>query len=79
MIRSTDSEHVASSESSSRPPPATSATEPSGSPAAAAASAATAASTAFECSAIEEPRSTMALPDFRQSALQSMVTFGRAS
>ena len=37
------------------------------------------ASTAFECAAIEDPRSTIALPDLRQSAEQSTVTFGRAS
>ena len=44
-----------------------------------AASAAIAASTAFECAADEEPRSTIALPDFRHSAVASIVTFGRAS
>ena len=38
-----------------------------------------AASTAFECAADEEPRSTIALPDFRASAAASIVTFGRAS
>ena len=43
------------------------------------ASAAIAASTAFECAAIDEPRSTIALPDFRHSAAASIVTFGRAS
>ena len=37
------------------------------------------ASTAFECAAIDDPRSTIALPDFRHSAEQSTVTFGRAS
>ena len=44
-----------------------------------AASAAMAASTAFECAADDEPRSTIALPDFRHSAAASIVTFGRAS
>ena len=43
------------------------------------ASEATWASTAFECAAVDEPRSTIALPDLRQSAEQSIVTFGRAS
>ena len=38
-----------------------------------------AASTALECAADEEPRSTIALPDFRHSAAASIVTFGRAS
>ena len=37
------------------------------------------ASTAFECAADDEPRSTIALPDFRHSAAQSIVTFGRDS
>ena len=31
------------------------------------------------CAAIDEPRSTAALPDFRQSAATSTVTFGLAS
>src|SRR4051794_39189380 len=79
MIRSTLSDCVASSPSSSRPPPATSDTVPSGSPALTTASRATVASTAFECVAIEDPRSTIAFPDLMQSAEQSMVTFGRAS
>ena len=48
-------------------------------PVASAASRATAASTALECAADDEPRSTIALPDFRQSAAASIVTFGRAS
>ena len=38
-----------------------------------------AASTALECAADEDPRSTIALPDFRHSAAASIVTFGRAS
>ena len=46
---------------------------------ASAASAAIAASTALECAADDEPRSTIALPDFRHSAAASIVTFGRAS
>ena len=79
MIRSTTPSCVASSASSSRPPPATSAIAPSGTPAAVAASAAIAASTALECVADDEPRSTIALPDFRHSAAASIVTFGRAS
>ena len=48
-------------------------------PDASTASRATAASTAFECAAEDEPRSTIALPDFRHSAAASIVTFGRAS
>ena len=79
MIRSTTPSCVASSASSSRPPPATRDSDPAGRPAASAASAATAASTAFECVADEEPRSTIALPDFSASAAASIVTFGRAS
>ena len=79
MIRSTTPLWVASSASSSRPPPATRASAPAGSPAASAASMATAARTAFEWAAEDEPRSTMALPDFRASAAASIVTFGRAS
>ena len=79
MIRSTRPSCVASSVSSSRPPPATSESDPAGSPAASAASAATLASTALECAALDEPRSTIALPDFRHSAAASIVTFGRAS
>ena len=42
-------------------------------------SVAIAASTALECAAIDEPRSTIALPDLRPARLQSIVTFGRAS
>ena len=38
-----------------------------------------AASTAFEAAALLEPRSTAALPLFRQSAAASIVTLGRAS
>ena len=79
MIRSTLSRWVASSASSSRPPPATRLTQPSGSPAATAASEAICASAALECAAEEEPRSTIALPDFRHRAAASIVTFGRAS
>src|SRR3954447_23564721 len=79
MIRSTMPSWVAISRSSSRPPPATRETAPSGSPAADTASEAIDASTALECAAVEEPRSTIALPDLRQSAVQSIVTFGRAS
>ena len=79
MMRSTTPFWVASSASSSRPPPATRAIAPSGRPADSAASAAMPASTAFEWAADEEPRSTIALPDFRHSAAASIVTFGRAS
>ena len=79
MMRSTMPVWVASSASSSRPPPATSDIAPGGSPAAVAASAATAASTALECAAELDPRSTTALPDFRHRAAASMVTLGRAS
>ena len=70
---------MANSESSSCPPPATSAIAPSGNPAANPASTATSARTAFDAAAIDDPRSTIALPDFRQSAAASIVTFGRAS
>ena len=79
MIRSTLSLCVASSASSSRPPPATRLTQPGGNPAATDASEAICASTALECAAVEEPRSTIALPDFRHRAAASIVTFGRAS
>ena len=79
MIRSTTPSWVASSASSSRPPPATSPIAPAGTPAPSAASAAIAARTALECAADEDPRSTIALPDFRHSAAASIVTFGRAS
>ena len=78
-IRSTTPSCVASSASSSRPPPATSPIAPSGTPAPDAASAAIVASTALECAADDEPRSTTALPDFRHSDAASIVTFGRAS
>ena len=79
MIRSIRPSCVASWRSSSRSPPATIDTAPSGIPAAVAAADTTWASTAFECAAIEDPRSTIALPDLRQSAEQSTVTLGRAS
>jgi hypothetical protein len=79
MIKSTLPCCVASSASSPRPPPATRLTQPSGSPAATAASPAICASVAFECIAEEEPRSTIALPDFKHSAAASIVTLGRAS
>ena len=53
---------------------------PSGSPAAAAASTATAGQHGVRVGRrLEEPRSTIALPDFRHSAAASIVTFGRAS
>ena len=79
MIRSTTPAWVASSASSSRPPPATSDIEPAGRPAPSAARAAIAASTALEWAAEDEPRRTIALPDFRHRAAASIVTFGRAS
>ena len=79
MIRSTTPSWVASWRSSSRSPPATSEMAAAGTPADATAAAATWASTAFELAAIDEPRSTIALPDLRHSAEQSIVTFGRAS
>ncbi len=79
MIRSITPSCVASSASSSRPPPATSDSDPAGRPSASTASEATAASTAFEWAAEEDPRSTIALPDFSASAAASIVTFGRAS
>ncbi len=53
--------------------------QPSGRPAATAASEAIEESTAFEWAAVEEPRKTIALPDFKHSAAASIVTFGRAS
>jgi hypothetical protein len=65
--------------SSSRSPPLTIEIAPSGTPLWRAANETTCASTAFECAAVDEPRSTIALPDLRQSAEQSTVTFGRAS
>src|SRR4051794_9890723 len=79
MITSTTPDCVATSRSSSRPPPETSDTEAAGRPADSTASRATEDSTAFECAAIEDPRRTIAFPDFRHSAEQSMVTFGLAS
>ena len=79
MIRSTTPSWVASSRSSSRSPPVTIEIAPSGTPAHCTAPAATCASTALECAAVDDPRSTIALPDFRHSAEQSTVTFGRAS
>ncbi len=79
MIRSTTPSWPASSASSSRPPPDTSDSEPAGSPAASTASIATRASTSLEWVALEDPRSTTALPDFSASAAASIVTFGRAS
>ncbi len=60
-------------------PPATSAIASSGIPAEAAASAAIRASSAFDRAAADDPRSTIALPDLRQRAVASIVTFGRAS
>ena len=72
MIRSTTPSWVASSASCSRPP-VSSATAPSGS------GATIEASTALECAAAAEPRSTTALPDFSASAAASTVTFGRDS
>ena len=53
--------------------------QPAGMPAATAASCSTAAMRAFECAAKLPPRSTAALPDFRQMPAASAVTFGRAS
>ena len=79
MIRSTTSSWVASWRSSSRSPPVTIEIAPSGRPAHWTAPAATCANTAFECAAVDDPRSTIAFPDFRHSAEQSIVTFGRAS
>ena len=79
MIRSTTPVWVASSASSDRSPPSSRASAPAGRPAAVAAWTATAPSTALECAAELEPRSTTALPDFRHRAAASMVTFGRAS
>ena len=73
MIRSTTPSWPASSASCSRPPE-TSETAPSGN-----SGATIEASTALECAAEDEPRSTIALPDFRHSAAASTVTFGRAS
>ena len=69
---------VASSPSCSRPPDS-SETAAGGNPHAASDSPTRPASTPFEVSAALDPRSTTALPLFRQSAAASMVTFGRAS
>src|SRR5919199_1702842 len=79
ITRSTSPSWVAIWRSSSRSPPATIEIAPSGSPTEATASCATWASAMFEWAAVEEPRSTIALPDFRHSAEQSIVTLGRAS
>ena len=79
MIRSTTPSWVAIWRSSSRSPPETIEIAPSGTPASATADDATWASTALEWAAVEEPRSTIALPDLRHSAEQSIVTLGRAS
>ena len=79
MMRSTSPSWVAISRNSSRPPPATIDTDAGGNPALTTASRAIAASAAFECAAIDEPLSTIALPDLMHSAEQSMVTLGRAS
>ena len=76
MIRSTTPSCVASSFSASRSP-VTRPIDPSGS--SDAASIAIRASTALECAADDDPRSSTAFPDFRHSAAASMVTFGRAS
>src|SRR5919199_1421679 len=74
ITRSTSPSWVAIWRSSSRSPPATIEIAPSGSPTEATASCATWASAMFEWAAVEEPRSTIALPDFRHSAEQSIVT-----
>ena len=79
MIRSTTPSWVASCSSSERSPPPTIEIASPGRPASAIASRATAARAPLECAAIDEPRSTIALPDLMQSAEQSIVTFGRAS
>ena len=79
MIRSTEAPCVASSASSSRPPPASRLTLRSGRPACTAPSWAMRYSAALEWLALEEPRSTIALPDFRHSAVASIATLGRAS
>ena len=80
MTRSTSPSADAIWRSSSRSPPAHQRDRArAAGPRASTASIATPASAAFECAAIEEPRSTIALPDLMQSAEQSIVTFGRAS
>ena len=53
--------------------------QPRGMPASTAASCSTRAITSFEAAAMLPPRSTAALPDFRQMPAASAVTFGRAS
>ena len=78
MIRSTRPSWVAISRSSSRSPPATSEIAAAGRPAAATASG-HGGQHGVRVGAVDEPRSTIALPDFRHSAEQSIVTFGRAS
>ena len=52
---------------------------PCGMPAPSAASASTRATASFERAAMLPPRSTAALPDFRQMPAASAVTLGRAS
>ena len=52
---------------------------PAGTPTDSAARAAIAVSTEFEHAALDDPRRTIALPDFKHSAAASIVTFGRAS
>src|SRR5919199_4015643 len=79
ITRSTSPSWVAIWRSSSRSPPATIEIAPSGSPTEATASCATWASAMFEWAAVEEPRSTIALPDFRHSGEQSIVTLGPPS
>src|SRR4051795_5165652 len=70
---------VATSRSSSRPPPATITTASGGTPTLATASRASSLRIAFELSAIDDPRSTIAFPDLIASAVQSIVTLGRDS
>lgn len=68
-----------SSRTDSRLSPGTSCTASAGRPAPPTASRTTVTRALFEADAEEEPRSSTALPDFRQSAAASTVTFGRAS
>ncbi len=68
-----------SSRTESRLSPGTSCTASAGSPDPPTASRSTRTSAVLEAYADEEPRSSTALPDLRQSAAASTVTFGRAS
>ncbi len=67
------------STAASRDVSSTSTTASSGRPALTTAERSTPAIAVFEWIAVDEPRRNAALPDFRQSAAASEVTFGRLS